>query len=397
MTKRNIMRAFKIAEISGVDVPAQEGARVAIMKRAPGVKADPVQKAAALTMSVDGHSHMLHVSYDGMEYNSGQTSWENDHSHPWVRMEDGSIVVGEVKGHTHNIAVVGKAADKNGVTRAFKALEDAIKLHMRYMDGSEKPTEKSQQKMMDLMEISLESFKGYFKDKAGFPGADDGAKEPEMTKTVEDLQKQLDRANAVAELSDAQKTHFKALDAAGQDAFLAKSAAERDAELAAVAKAATDADPVVYKTVDGVELRKSAGEAVIALAKSNDALRKQNDALVAKNADVELTAEVERDYAHLPGDVEARKALVKAAKGIPDEAQRTVALNALKAQSVALKSATDTVGHGGEGAAAQGAEKELDELAKAYSKTNSVSFAKAYDAVLSTAEGSALYARVGRQ
>lgn len=344
--KRNIMRALKIAEISGVDVPAQEGAKALIMKRAGEPAVRPVTKASALTSAVDGHSHMMYVSYDGQEYNSGQTSWEAGHSHPWVRTEDGSVVIGEAAGHTHEIAVVGKAAAEQA---------------------------------------------------AGATGKEVGAKEPEMTKTVEDLQKQLDRANAVAELSDAQKTHFKALDAAGQDAFLAKSAAERDAELAAMVKAATDADPVVYKTVDGVELRKSAGEAVIALAKSNDVLRKQNDALVAKNADVELAAEVERDYAHLPGDVEARKALVKAAKGIPDEAQRTVALGALKAQSLALKSATETAGHGGEAPAAQGAEKELDELAKAYAKDNKVSFAKAYDAVLSTPKGSELYALVGRQ
>ena len=31
--KYNVMRAFKINEISGVDVPAQEGARVLLMKR----------------------------------------------------------------------------------------------------------------------------------------------------------------------------------------------------------------------------------------------------------------------------------------------------------------------------------------------------------------------------
>lgn len=342
--KRNIMRAFKIAEISGVDVPAQEGARVAIMKRAPGVNAGPVQKAAALTTSVDGHSHMLHVSYDGMEYNSGQTSWENDHSHPWVRTADGMVVIGEARGHTHEVSVVGKSAA-----------------------GNDQP--------------------------AGVPGADDGAKEPEMTKTVEDLQKQLDRANAVAELNDAQKSHLKSLDAAGQDAFLAKTAAERQAEVDAVAKNAADADPVVYKTLDGLELRKSAGEALIAMAKSNDALRKQNDELAKKAADADLRKRAETDLANLPGDVEVRMSLLKSVDGIADETQRTAALNALKAQSAALKPAFETKGHGGQPVAGS-ADESLDVMAKKYQADHpGTSYAKAMDAVLATDAGAELYGK----
>lgn len=340
--KRNIMRAFKIAEISGVDVPAQEGARVAILKRAPGQSGDPVNKAAALTTSVEGHSHIMHVSYDGMDYNSGQTSWDNDHSHPWVRTPDGMIVIGEAKGHTHEVAVVGKSAAKQP---------------------------------------------------AGVPGADDGAKEPEMTKTVEDLQKQLDRANAMAELTDAQKTHMKSLDQAGQDAFLAKTAAERQAEVEAVAKNAADADPVVYKTMDGLELRKSAGEALIAMAKSNDALRKQNDELAKKAADADLRKRAETDLANLPGDVEVRMALLKSVDGIADETQRTAALNALKAQSAALKPAFETKGHSG--APAVGSEDEqLDTMAKKYQADHpGTSYAKAMDAVLATEAGAALYGK----
>lgn len=350
MTKRNIMRAFKIAEISGVDVPAQEGAKALIMKRAPGPKEpEAFAKAAALTNAVNGHSHMIVLSYPPESYgytgelNAGNTSWDADHCHPWVRTEDGTIVIGEARGHTHEIATVGKAASQS----------------------------------------------------AGSTGEQVETKETAMT--LEEMQKQLARATALAELNDAQKTHFKSLDAASQDAFLAKSAAERDAEVDAVAKAASAADPVVYKTLDGVEIRKSDGVALLTLAKSNDTLRKQNEDLAKAAADAELTRRVEKDFAHLPGDLESRKALVKAADGIPDATQREVALNALKAQSVSLGKATTTLGHGGAAPEVTDAEKKLDELAKAHAAKEGVSFSKAYDAVLATPQGEELYARLNVQ
>lgn len=352
MTKRNIMRAFKIAEISGVDVPAQEGAKAVIMKRAEVKEGEkPVQKNAALTTAVNGHSHMIVLSYPLESYayangeiNAGSTSWDADHCHPWVRTEDGTIVIGEAKGHTHEIGVIGKAAPSAGST-----------------------------------------------------GIQVDPKETNDMATIEELQKQLARANALAELTDAHKEHMKSLGATEQDAFLAKSAVERDAAVAAVAKAAADADPVVYKTLDGTEIRKSDGLALLTLAKSNDDLRKSNEDLAKAAADTALTAEVERDYAHLPGDLEARKALVKAAKGIPDATQREVALNALKAQSIALAKSLETVGHGGSAPAVNDAEKALDDLAKAHAKEHGVSFAKAYDAVLATPKGEELYARVNVQ
>ncbi len=73
LLKRRKMLAFKIDEISGVDNPAQEGARVAIMKRDDG-PTDPtprkVQKriASLLTSEQDGHQH-------GIEFSSVGSAW----------------------------------------------------------------------------------------------------------------------------------------------------------------------------------------------------------------------------------------------------------------------------------------------------------------------------------
>jgi len=361
--KRKKRTALKIAEISGVDVPAQEGAKALIMKRheTPELPAEPVvkgskedvhdarselAKSAALTSATDGHTHLLYTSGPDGDWDAGTTSWHDDHSHPWVRMEDGSIVLGEVNGHTHQIAAMTKAVNPEAAGEAGTTVVE---------------------KEADM---------------------------PNDTKkaapTVEDLQKQLDRANAVAALNDAQKSHFNSLEADAQDVFLAKSAEDRQAEVDAVEKAKTEADPVVYKTLDGLELRKSAGEALIAMAKSNDAIRKENAALKASAADEAIRKRAETELEHLPGDLDARVALLKSVEAIEDETQRAAALNALKAQNTAMAGAFKSTGHGGN-PVQKSAEAQLDDLAKAHAEEKGVSFAKAYTAVLDTPKGQELY------
>jgi len=76
----------------------------------------------------------------------------------------------------------------------------------------------------------------------------------------------LEREIAVLKMAPDIRKHFDGLDAAGQSAFLAKSADEQAAEVAE----ANAEDPVLYKCADGTEIRKSDGAAVLALAKRND-------------------------------------------------------------------------------------------------------------------------------
>ncbi|AKQ75851.1 hypothetical protein FDH82_gp61 [Roseobacter phage RDJL Phi 2] len=357
--------ALKIAEISGVDVPAQEGAKALIMKRHEPV-GDPIvkgskedvhdergkmAKSAALTTEMDGHTHLIYTSGPDGDWDAGTTSWHDEHSHPWVRTPDGAIVLGEAKGHTHMIAAVTKAVELQDPETAGSA--------------------------------------GSVVEKEATMPNDKTKVEP----TVEDLQKQLARQTSVAELTDVQKAHFGTLDETAQDVFLAKSADDRQAEVDTVAKNAADADPVVYKTLDGLELRKSAGDALIAMAKSNDTLRKQNDELAKNAANETLRKRAETELAHLPGDVDARMALIKSVDGIEDKTQREAAMNALKAQNEAMAKAFKTAGHGGE-APVNSATEQLDALAKAHAEANpGTSFAKAYDAVLETAKGAELYAQ----
>lgn len=109
---------------------------------------------------------------------------------------------------------------------------------------------------------------------------------------------------------------------------------------------ALDEDPVEYTTIDGIELRKSAGAAFISMAKSNDDLRKRLDKSEGDRSQDRLEKRAEEVLAHLPGSVTDRAAMLKAIDGIEDPSQREAAMSALKAQNESMSKASrrmDTV------------------------------------------------------
>ena len=384
MPRKRIMREFRIDEISGVDNPAQEGARVAIMKRAEPkgdipphgsysltldtselenmVKSE-MQKgmgdlADLLTSEEEGHQHGIGVSRcDGeiayyVSYASGPDD-EAGHSHPLARSDSG-YVLGIVAGHTH-------AIDQESMSRAVLALMTKANVGK----GEETMTDKTE-------------------------------KATDTQPTVEELQARLARTQAVVALNTKERTHFDALPEEAQTAFLAKSADDRKAEIEAVAKAEQDADPVVYKTDAGVELRKSAGEALIEMAKANDRILCENAGLRKEREQDALVKRAEAELQHLPGDVKTRAAVLKAIDGIEDAAQREAAHNALKAQDGALAKAFETRGHGGQPEPGS-PDDQLDKLAKAHAEKEGVSYQAAYADVLTSTEGRALYAKTVNQ
>ena len=267
---KNIMREFRIDRISGVDLPAQQGAIVAIMKRTTpeDVHNEIVERAVRL-------SKLLNVDVKDI--------YRIDHFEKAVQM----------------------AVKKAGVNM---------------------PEETTQ------------------------------TNEP----TLQQVQAKLDRAESIVALSSEERAHFDALPEDMRDTFLGKNVTDRRAEI--VAK--NDADPVVYTTTDGVEIRKSAGEAMIAIAKSNDELRKANDSLVKAREQDALEKRADVELSHLPGDLQSRAALLKAVESIPDDKQRETALAALKSQNETAKGAYRTLGHGGGLGEPSSDEDRLDKMAK---------------------------------
>ena len=287
MPRRNVIRSLKLNEISGVDNPAQEGARVSIMKR-NGIR--PQQKS-----------------------------------------------------------LFGPADDQEALVSAILALVTKDKGDLTMPEKNEP--------------------------------------------TKETLAEALKVANAIIALKADEREHFNELDEDAKKKFILKSADDRKAAIDAVTKAKTDADPVEYTTADGVEIRKSAGVALITALKSNDDMRKENAELRKQREQESLEKRAKSDLPHLPGDVKTRAAMLKAVDGIEDKAQREAAHNALKAQNEAMAAAFTTHGHTGGQSDPGSPEEELDKLATAHAEKEKVSKAVAYTEVLKTEQGQALYTK----
>ena len=359
MPRRNVIRSLKMNEISGVDNPAQEGARAVIMKRTGD--SDPRQKllfepsadaqkyygelADLLTSETDDHQHGINVDRSDNEtsfhisYAKGVEE-ESAHDHPIARNAQGQYVLGVVSGHTHTI-------DQEAMNSAILALVTKDKGDLT-MPNENEPTK-------ETLELALKA------------------------------------ANAVIALEPAERVHFNALDEDAKKKFLGKSADDRKAVITAAKQAKTDSDPVAYTTTAGVEIRKSAGVALITALKSNDELRNETAELRKEREQEALEKRAATDLKYLPGDVKVRAAMLKAVDGIEDETQRTAAHNALKAQNTAMAEAFKTNGHIGGQSEPGSPDEELNKLAKAHAKEKNVSEAAAYDEVMKTEQGAELY------
>ena len=212
---------------------------------------------------------------------------------------------------------------------------------------------------------------------------------PQITEpTLETVQAENQRLTAIVGLSTEERAHFDALPEDMRSTFLGKSAADRRAEI--VAK--NDADPVAYTTTDGVEIRKSQGEAVISIAKSNDELRKANAELIKAREQANLEKRVKEELPNLSASVQARVELLKAVDAIENGDVQKAALAALKSADNAIKGAYRTLGHGGGLGEPSSDEDSLDKMAKSIQeKEPNLSFEQAYAKALTSPEGREIY------
>ena len=425
---RRIMRHFKIDEISAVDRPAQEGAKAVIMKRDDSPQTD-FEKGSALTTAVDGHTHLLALlgPPDGVELNSGDTSYgEEGHSHPWVRTEMG-IVIGEANGHRHEVDQIGKRtfsaeererfaeggqalpdggfpivtrADLSNAIQAFGRAgnKEQVARHIKRRASALGATDMlpEEGKLADLLKNEANG------NKEDDPMSKEDDKNTadeqvaDLTKRNDELEADLAETSARADMTDVQKAYFDGLDPQLDDDKRADFVkANSDGRQAIVEKATAD-DKVIYTSDDGSEYRKSDDPRLVSQARRNDELAKQ---LVESNEKVEkadLRKRAEDDLAHMPGTIETRMEMLKAIDGIEDDEAREAALESLKAQDAGLAKAFENVGHlsGGEAEFEKGSPSaQLDALVKEYAKEHDVEEAQAYEAVLKTVEGEELYAK----
>lgn len=432
--KRRVMKEFRIDEISLVDNPAQPKARIALMKR--------LDASRALTTADAGHAHSIVLSDGRADYKSGETSYELDsngvhHSHPWMANEAGEVTIGMAAGHTHGVAMIAKSGDAELTaeevtmekrTFSAKERERLAQEGLALPDGSfpivtradlrnaiaafgRAPKSKRLQVArhikrraralgaMDMLpeegELAELLNKGLADSDNGGHNARGEVDMDELKKLQEQIEaerKRADRLEKIAALSAEERAHFDRLQESERDSFLEKSREERAADL----RKAAEADPVVYTCADGTELRKSAGELTIRMAKQNDELAKKlaEQERLAKQADLEKRAA--EQFANLRGDVAEKAALLGAVESIEDEDLRKKVTEMLKAHDSGLGKAFERVGSSS-APTEKSAADELDALAKSYAQENKVDLSVAYAKVLETPEGEALYNKhIGR-
>lgn len=354
--RRRIMRALKINEISAVDFPAQQGAQVAIMKRddEKPSEQESLDKRAALTTETAGHTHLLIIDRemgDGARP-AGMTSYVDGHEHPWIMDAMGNVEIGEADGHTHEMGTLSTTAE-----RAQELL----------MQKQEEATGRGRRRRTQEENVT-----------------DDAKKVDELTTKMADLEKQLKKSEAFGALPDTHKAYYNGLDDAAKDAFLAKSAEEQTAEVTEVAKAAAEANAVVYKDRLGQEYRKNDDPRLVAMAKQNDIDAKKTaetqEALNKANYEKRANAEL----SHFPGTTETKIEILKQIDGIEDKEKREEAFKSLRAQNAALSPAFTVVGESvvkndnGEPMSKQDAEEGLAELAKGIESKEGISYVDAY-------------------
>lgn len=223
-------------------------------------------------------------------------------------------------------------------------------------------------------------------------------KETEMSKTdtkvtddaaVEAMQKQIVLLTALSAMSDMSKSHYATLDDAGKEAFAKSSVSAQ--ELAVTA--AADADAIVYTAKSGDVFRKSDDERMIAMAKREDAAIEKTAKLEAEAQDSRLAKQASIELSHVPGEEVDKIAMLKAIDTIGDVEQKSRIMSILAAQNGSMVKAFEVQGTQVAKTKAD-ANADLDTMAKAYQTEHSVPYTQAYDAVLCTSEGAALYAAI---
>lgn len=377
MTTINVMRRFRIDEISAVDRPAQTPARALLIKRRKDdtykerkpfdddeedaeegmgksladVVKDCSSRIVVLTNATDGHTHAVWL-YSGEM--GGETGYgkgpddEESHSHPWSLDQSGNLTIGENNGHAHEV-------DSSTIATAIMALLT------KQAEGSEE------------------------KPSTGIEG--DGSM-PNDTKPdvkgptqaeMDAMTKRAARFEAITKLSPIEREHFEKMDAAEQDSFIAKTAEERVTFI----KALGDADPIVYTSLDGDVFRKSHDPLLVKMAKRADQNAKDLAAERANTRNNEYAKRAGEMIQNLPGDQKVHVAIVKALDTIEDEDVRKAATEAVIAGDKAMRAAFTTAGHGdgrvNKGAAGEMASDKLEQIAKRLQTEKGISYLDAYE------------------
>lgn len=304
--KRKTYKKIRLDELSTVDSPAQQGAKMVIMKRLSD-KEKPVSKMNPtpyiITNSDDtGHSHVMYLSAGVGETSSERQNEESEyyHAHPYTISTDGEITIGEAEGHSHEV-------DQE---QAIQILNQALEAEAR-----------------GLMESQINKFYKPKIEEGNMPNPEESKIQKALDVANETLSKISKAFKSLISLDEKEFSFAKSLSEDERESFLSSSRSER----AAIIKAAEDADPVVYTTTDGQEIRKSAGAAFIEMAKGRDEDRKLLHETLKSNQEVRYQKRATTEIPNLVGDESVKVSLLKSIDTITNEEEKTKVLQVLKA------------------------------------------------------------------
>ena len=326
---------------------------------------------AQLSSTVENdHEHAIRMTRDektGKIYvwvqHASSTEDSHGHEHQIVAAPDGTYRLTENVGHTHEI------------------------------DQSKFSTLLAQMAVQGMEKASSDVPK-----EAGITSQTVGKKETSMTdenkadiekanKENESLKAQVKELEKVSKMTDAEKNFMEGLDKEKKAEFMAMTPADRKRMMGKTKKAADEAKEVVYKSLDGQEFTKADDARLVEMAKQSDETRKELALEKAARENDRLTKAANEELQFLPGSVEVRAALYKAAEGIASDDIRKGALDALKAHNSKLAPNFETVGksYGQPDPSSiskkQDANDELDKMAKSLSESAKISYFDAYSRV----------------
>lgn len=305
------LNRIRLDKIAAVDKPCQQHATVAIIKRAPG---DPAAAIAKATYQEALNGAMVSERVNRAFWDNFDGLWQrNDAFRTALTDElaeggDGAVASAAYLDSVNELVETAVTAARSAGAKASdgeisKAIEDAvtswIESQPQHQEQTMKIVTKAQLKtavaafaiakstvaeMNDIVEaaVELDAIDELPADGPLAKMADEKKKEKGKKKDEDSPAfKALQREVSILKMDTATKAYFDALDTAGQDAFLAKSAEDQAAQIESITKG----DPILYTCADGTAIRKSDGAVAAMLARQNDTLAKTVKSLTEGQAE----------------------------------------------------------------------------------------------------------------
>lgn len=345
-------KTLELEEISFVDRPAQTPAIATILKSENGALA--VEIAKRWIDPQDGA-----VSFGEVMTNAAKDKayWEaQEIVCPAINALDTSLrsIAGDVnlsQGEKEAMAAQGVMEFMNTFRELLPEVEsEVVELVQKASTIAGNPVSKAEESMTDTTEQV--------------------AKLQDELATV---RKQLEEAEAVSKMSDAEKAYMSGMDEKAKAEFMKMSAADRKAR---ISKAAETDETVTFK---GATVRKSAvGAEMFAIVKAQadelETVRKAQEEAVAKAETAELEKRAASEFGNLPGTPAEIAGVLKALNG--NEKGEAI----LKAANASLAKAFEAQGVG-DGRTVRKSSDVLETKVSEVMKAQGISRAKAMEAV----------------